>query len=101
MRYAIEKLVNSATAALYERDELQKRLKIDANRQKRAKEASEGPHHKIPAEGLQSANYAELRAHFSARHPEDLANSNKIKCIQAKVERLEGKIRELFSKLNN
>ena len=48
---------------------------------------------------MQLANYAELRAHFSARHLEDLANSNKIKCTQAKVEKLEGKIRELVSKL--
>ena len=36
-RYAIEKLVYSLTTALHERDELQKRLKMNVNKQKRAK----------------------------------------------------------------
>ena len=50
-RCAIGKLANSATAALHERNELQHRLKINADKQKRAK-AAKKPRHKIPAEGL-------------------------------------------------
>ena len=60
----MEKLANPATAALHEEDELQKRLKINANK-KRAK-AAKTPRYKILAEGLQFANHAELRAHFQA-----------------------------------
>ena len=99
-RYAVEKLANSATAAIHERDELQKRLKINADKQKQAK-AAKKPRHKIPAEGLQFANHAELQAHFSGRHLEDLSNTKeKIKRIQGKVKKLEGKISELVTKLN-
>ena len=74
-RYAVEKLANSATAALNEWDELQRRLKINADKQKRAK-AAKKPRHKISAKGLQFSNHAELRAHFSKRHLEDLVNAN-------------------------
>ena len=70
----MEKLANSATAALLERDELQKQLKINAEKQKRAKAAQ--LLHRVPAEGLQFANHAELRAYFSGRHLEDLAKTN-------------------------
>ena len=37
IRYAMEQMKNSATAALHERDELQKRLKINVGKQKKAK----------------------------------------------------------------
>ena len=77
----MEKLANAATAALHERDELQQRLKINADKQKRVKTAKK-PRYKIPAEGLQFANHAELQAHFSGRHLEDLANTNE------KIERM-------------
>ena len=84
-RYAVEKLANSATSALHERDELQRRLKINADKQKQAK-AAKKPRHKIPAEGLQFANLVELRAHFLGRYLKDLANANqKVKCMQEKV----------------
>ena len=36
----MEKLANSATAALHERDELQKRLEINADKRKQAKAAA-------------------------------------------------------------
>ena len=88
-----EKLANSATAALHERDEFQKRRKINANKQKRAKAVAQAkkPRHKIPAEGLQFANHAELRAHFSGHQLADLASTNeKIKRMQGKV----GKVKE-------
>ena len=101
-RYAVEKLANSATAALNERDELQRRLKINADKRKHAK-AAKKPRQKIPAEGLQFANHAELqvRAHFSGRHLEDLANTNeKIKRMQGKVKKLEEKISELVTTLH-
>ena len=99
-RHAMEKLANSATAALHERDELQKRLQINADKQKRAK-AGKKPRHKIPAEGLQFSNHAELQAHFSGRQLEDLANTNeKIKRMQGKVKQAEKKITELVTKLN-
>ena len=51
----------------HERDELQKRLKINADKQP-AKAAAQAKNlrHKIPAEGLQFANHAELLAHFIA-----------------------------------
>ena len=99
----MEKLANSATAALHERDEFQKRLKINANKQKRAKVVAQvkNPRHKIPAEGLQFANHEELRAHFSGRQLADLASTNeKIKRMQGKVGKVEEKITELVSKLN-
>ena len=96
----MEKLANSATAALHERDELQRRLKINAYKQRRAK-AAKKPRHKIPAEGLQFANHAELRAHFSGRHLDDLAKANeKVKRMQGKVKKLEEKVLELVTKLN-
>ena len=47
-RYAVEKLANCATAAIHRRDELQKWLKINAEKQKQAK-AAKKPRHKIPA----------------------------------------------------
>lgn len=83
-------------AALHERGELQTRLKINANKQKhRAKVAC----HKIPAESLQFANHAELRAHFVECHLEDLANTNKnTEHLQAKVKKLEGRIAALVAK---
>ena len=44
----MEKLANSATAALHERDELQKRLKINAEKRKQAKAAQvKKPRHKV------------------------------------------------------
>ena len=99
-RYAVEKLANSATAALHERDELQRRLKINADKQKRAK-ATKKLRHKILAEGLQFANHSELRVHFSGRHLNNLANANeKIKRIQVKVRKLEKKISELITELS-
>ena len=52
--------------------------------------------HKIPAEGLQFANHSKLRAYFSGRHLEVLANTDKH--MQAKVGKLDG-ITELV-KLN-
>jgi len=92
----MEKLANSATAALHEWDELQKPLQINADKQKRAK-AAKKPCHKVPAEGLQFANHAELQAHFSGRHLEDLANTNKkIKSIQAKVKKWREKSQSLL-----
>ena len=61
----------------HERDELQKRLKINADgQQARAAAQAKKPRHKIPAEGLQFANHAELQAHFSQRYLENLANTN-------------------------
>ena len=99
----MQKLANSATAALHERDEFQKRLKINANKQKRAKVVAQAKNlrHKIPAEGLQFANHAELQAHFSGRQLADLASTNeKIKRMQGKVGKVEEKITELVSKLN-
>ena len=56
-----------------------KRLKINANKQKRAKVVAQAknPRHRIPAEGLQFANHEELRAHFSGRQLADLASTNK------------------------
>ena len=99
-RYAVEKLANSTTAALRERDELQRRLKINADKRKRAKTAKK-PRQKIPAEGLQFANHAELRTHFSGRHLKDLSNADeRIKRMQGKVKKLEEKISELVTKLN-
>lgn len=62
----MEKPATPATAALHEKDELQKWLKINANK-KRAK-AAKTSRYKILAEGLQFANHAELRARFSSRH---------------------------------
>ena len=51
----------------HERDELQKRLKINADKQQaKAAAQAKSPRHKIPAEGLQFANHAELQAHFIA-----------------------------------
>ena len=101
----MEKLANSATAALHERDELQKRFKINADKQKQAKAAASArakkPRHKIPAEGLQFAGYAHLQAYFSGRYLEDLANANeKIKRVQEKAKKAEEKIAELVAKLN-
>ena len=96
----MEKLGNSTTAALHEQGELQKWLQINADKQKQAK-AGKKPRHKIPAEGLQFSNYAELQAHFSGRQLEDLANTNeKIKRMQGKVKQAEKKITELVTKLN-
>ena len=96
----MDKLADSATAAFHERDELQKRLKINANKQKRAK-AAKKPRHRIPAEGLQFANHAELQAHFSGRHLEGLANTNKkVERMQAKVKKLEERVAELVAKLS-
>ena len=55
----------------------------------------------IPAEGPQFANHAELRAHFSGRYLEDLANANqKVMRMQEKVRKLEEKISVLVTKLN-
>ena len=75
-RYAMEKLETSTTAAGHERDELQERLRVGfkADERKRAKD-NKKPSRDNPAEGLQYANHAELQAHFSGRHLEDLANS--------------------------
>ena len=70
----MEKLANTATAALHERDGLQKRLKVNDVKQTQATAQAKNPRHKIPAEGLQFTNHAELWAHFSGRHLEDLAN---------------------------
>ena len=96
----MEKLANSATAALHEWDELQARLKFNADKQKREK-ATKKPRHKIPVEGLQFANHAELQAHFPGRRLEDLANPNeKIMRMQGKVEQVEKKITELVTKLD-
>ena len=79
---------------------LQKRHGINVNKQKRAKVAR-GPRHGIPAGGLQFANHAELRAHFSGRPLEDLANINKkTKRTQDKVKELEENITELVVKLH-
>ena len=93
-----KKLANSATAALHERDELQKRLKINANKQQA--KAAKKPRHKIPVEGLQFANHAELQAHFSERHLENLANVNKNRHVQGKVKKVEEKITGLDAKFN-
>ena len=50
---------------------------------------------------MQFANHAELQAHFSGRHLEDLANSiEKIKRMQGKVKKLEEKIADFVTKLN-
>ena len=100
----MEKPANSATAALHERDELQKRLKINVDKQQ-AKAAAQAkkPRHKIPAEGLQFANHAELQAHFLAHHLENLANAKeKIRhvLVQGKVKKAEEKIAELVAKYN-
>ena len=57
--------------------------------------------HKIPAEGLQFASYADLQAHFSRHYLEGLADANeKIKRVQEKVKKAEEKIVELVAKLN-
>ena len=94
----MEKLANSATAALHEWDGFQKRLKINANKLKRAKVAAQAknPRHKIPAEGLQFTNHEELRAHFSGRQLADLASTNeKIKRMQGKVGRWRRELQSL------
>ena len=101
----MEKLANSATAALYKRDELQKWLKINTDKRKQveavAAARAKKSQHKIPAEGLQFASYADLQAHFSGRYLKDLANTNeKIKRVQEKVKKTEEKIVELVAKLN-
>ena len=67
----MEKQANSATAALHKRDELQKRLKINAEKRKQAKAAQIENHVIRPlAGGLQFANHVGLQAHFSGRHLE-------------------------------
>lgn len=69
--------------------------------QTEARKAGKKPRHKIPAEGLQFVSHAELRAHFSARYLEDLANTKKsTKRIEAKVDNLERKIIQLVAKLS-
>ena len=72
------------------------RLMPTSSKQKRQK-----PRHKIPVEGLQFANHAELQAHFSERHLENLANVNKkIRHVQGKVKKVEEKITGLDAKFN-
>ena len=69
-------VANAATAALHERDELQRRLKINTDKQKRAKAAAaraKNLRHKILAEGLQFADHTELGAHVSGHHSQYLA----------------------------
>ena len=86
----------------HEWDKLQKRLKINADKQQAKAEAqAKKPHHKISAEGLQFDNHAELQAHFSQRYLENLANANeKIRNVQGKVKKVEEKIPELVAKFN-
>ena len=72
----MEKLANSATAALPEWDGLQKWLKINDVKHAQATAQAKKPRHKIPAEGLIFDKDAELGVHFSRRHLEDLANIN-------------------------
>ena len=88
----MEKLANSATAALYEQDKLQKRLKINTDKWKQVEAVAAAwakkSRHKIPAEGLQFASYTDLQAHFSGHYLKDLANVNeKIKHVQEKVKK--------------
>ena len=59
------------------------------------------PHRNIPAEGLQFANHAELRTHFSRHHLWDLAGtSEEVKRVQGEVKELEEKATELGVKLD-
>ena len=68
---------------------------------KQKRRLKQKPCHKIPAEGLQFAKHAELQAHFSARHLENLANAKeKIRRVQGKVKKVEEEIAELVAKFN-
>ena len=78
----------------HERDELQKRLKINADKQQaRAAPQAKKPRHKILAEGLQFTNHAELQAHFSQHYLESLANANE------KIRRVQGRVKKVGEKL--
>ena len=77
----------------HERDELQKRLKINADRQQaKAAPQAKNPRHRIP-EGLQFTNHAELQAHFSQHYLENLANAND------KIRRVQGRVKKVGEKL--
>ena len=50
---------------------------------------------------VQFANHAELQAHFSGRHLEELANTNKkVERMQAKVKKFEERVAELVAKFS-
>ena len=89
------KLENSVTAALHERDDLQKRFKVNADKKKRARVAKI-PRDKILAEGLPFASHGGLQAHISRRYLGDLASTIKRLSMQARVKKLEKESQSLM-----
>ena len=101
IRHAVEKLSNTGIAAIHERDYLQERLQIAAERRRENCEQPEKPRRRrrIPEEGLILKSKEEIQQYFDELEAKSRSTQlNKLQKLKERADKLDIRVRELVAK---